>query len=271
MKKIKFWKKKFDKKQNNKESKGSAVKTLLKILPVILVLVVLGFAVKGVSDFLFSSPYFFVKDADVYIDGKIALPQISSRYGVNISSNIFKVDLASIRASIYRKHLEIRRITLSRRLPNRVSIDIEIREAVVQVKADKYYPVDKDGIVLIDITDEPNPRLPVLAGAQGKISALSIGTKIDTQNFKEAKELLKAIIKSDFLRKHKFLYIDCYDYKNLSFYIDKDLEIKMGRQNYDEKLNTLAKIFDKLDKDATDIKYIDLRFRDVVIGPKLEK
>ena len=270
MKKLKFWKKKPDKNQG-KKNKTDAVKLVFKLVPSLLIIILLSFIIKEVFSFLMASPQFFVDTTDVYIDGKPVAPQLAGRYNMKVSSNIFRVDINWIRNCIYARHSEIKHISVSRRLPNKIAIDMEMREPAVQVKAGRYYPVDKDGIVLIDVSDAPNPRLPVLAGAQGKMGSLDIGIRINTPNFKQAKDLLRAVIKSEFLRKHRFLYVDCFDARNLSFYIDDNLEIKMGYGKYDEKLDMLGKIFDKLNKDMTNIKYIDLRFKDVVIGPRMEK
>lgn len=62
--------------------------------------------------------------------------------------------------------------------------------------------------------------------------------------------------------------IDASDINELSFYLDDDLEIRIGYENFKERLNNLKVTLrdSRLLKDR--VKYIDVRYEDVTIGPK---
>ena len=77
----------------------------------------------------------------------------------------------------------------------------------------------------------------------------------------------KAIInkfESGFLNDHTLTKVDISDYRNIAFFIEDGLEIKIGNSNFKERLGQLTKTLASIVVDKDEIKYIDLRFDDVV-------
>ena len=62
--------------------------------------------------------------------------------------------------------------------------------------------------------------------------------------------------------------IDIGDSKNLSFFVDQDIEIRIGNSHLIERLKILDQTLKTIELDRSKIRYIDLRFDDVVIGPR---
>ena len=58
------------------------------------------------------------------------------------------------------------------------------------------------------------------------------------------------------------------DIKNLSFYLNDTLEIRIGYENFGQRLGHLRKTLRDPRFAVAKIKYIDLRFDDIVISPK---
>jgi cell division septal protein FtsQ len=115
---------------------------------------------------------------------------------------------------------------------------------------------------------------PSLLKKMPVISGISIGflekegRKIDSKNLKLALSLLSEIKRSRFARDYAIASIDASDAANLSFYLANGLEIRIGCEQFRERLNKLRKVL-KDPRLATDrIKYIDLRFEGASIAPK---
>jgi len=71
-----------------------------------------------------------------------------------------------------------------------------------------------------------------------------------------------------FSQEHEIHMVDVSDEKNLSLYIEDGIEIKIGGEKFRERLNRFNKTFESGKVDKNRIRYIDLRFGDVIIGPK---
>ena len=77
-----------------------------------------------------------------------------------------------------------------------------------------------------------------------------------------------AIIKhSNVLKKHLLSKMDITDPKNVSFYVDQTIEVKIGESHWIERLKILEQTLKSVELDPSKIRYIDLRFDDVVVGP----
>ncbi|MBI1976085.1 MAG: cell division protein FtsQ, partial [Candidatus Omnitrophica bacterium] len=52
------------------------------------------------------------------------------------------------------------------------------------------------------------------------------------------------------------------------FYLRSGIQVKMGKEMFPERLRVLSKTLEQLNVPQEQIRYIDLRFDDPVIGPK---
>jgi len=80
--------------------------------------------------------------------------------------------------------------------------------------------------------------------------------------------LLREIKKTRFIRAHTLMKIDVSDRRNVSFYIEDGLEIKIGDSNFKTRLDALDGALASINIDDDRVKYVDLRFDDVVLGTK---
>jgi len=62
--------------------------------------------------------------------------------------------------------------------------------------------------------------------------------------------------------------VDTKDLSNISFYLRNGIEIRIGGENFKERIMVLAKTLKDPRLMMDRIKYIDLRFGDAVIGPR---
>ncbi len=151
-------------------------------------------------------------------------------------------------------------------LPDKVSVSFSLRTPVAVVRNSKAYPVDEDGFLLAAPLAQ-DAGLPAIEG----ISVLSEDRRngvIISDNLKSALLLVKEINKNRTVRQWVVEAIDAGDLDNLSFYLANGVQIVIGRENFRERLAMLAHTLKDPRLAMDKIRYIDVRFKDVVIGPK---
>jgi cell division protein FtsQ len=179
--------------------------------------------------------------------------------------NIFDVDINSLASRIKNEHPIIEDALVKRVLPDTLEIDIIPRVPVAVIKSREYFPVDRTGMILPPQRD--SHRLPVITGLSFWLGPRA-GEKLETEKFKNAFLLIEALKDTRFPRGYKRATINAANHRNLSFYFENGIEVKIGGEDFPERLKKLSSTLARRDLDKGMIKYIDLRFKDVVIGPK---
>lgn len=258
-------------KKNNKLIRA-IIPYIIKALPALIILGIFVFAAMLLAEFVQGSNYFVTEEVLLYIDGKKADPEIRSLYNINIKENIFSADLESLQARLSKQHPEALKIWTWRLLPNRIVVEVVQRTPVAQVfHGGRYYPIDKEAVILTRNSGARKEGLCVLSGIEGKTGKIATGTRCLTKNFKKAIELLEEVEVSNASRYLGEFTIDCTDPENLLIITQRELEVRMGAEDYKKRVAYLKDVMDRLKNEAATIRYIDLRFDDVVIGPKLSR
>jgi hypothetical protein len=93
----------------------------------------------------------------------------------------------------------------------------------------------------------------------------------DSRRINEALTLLKEITSSGILDTHTLVEIDIASIRNAIFFLEDGLEIKIGHEDYAKRLDNLKGVLGDPKLKTVDIMYIDLRFKEPVIGPKWKR
>ena len=232
-----------------------------KILPfaIILVLILTSYV------FLKNSPYFSVK--------KISIVDIDYASGIEASDliriykgrNIFNIDIKSLSSRMRDDHPFIKDVVVKRVLPEMLEISILSRVPVAKIKSKGYLPIDNAGMVLSSRLVSED--LPVITGVSLWIRPRA-GEKIKNKKVNNALMLLEALKESSTIRKYGLREINVRDTRNLSFFLKNGIEVKIGDEEFSTRIKRLSTTLSDTSLDKDNIKYIDVRFRDVVIGPK---
>lgn len=241
--------------RKNKKFVGMIFFVIIAALPLILLL------------FLFSRPTFNVTEIMLIID-KMEAKKVDFQFlNIKPKINIFKVNLTSATKELKSKHLEYEKAYIIRDFPNRLKVYVELRKPVAQVKFGNYYLVDKEGIIISDAFMQKRPQMVEILGVNLGQGPFKAGAKPSSVGLQNALFLLKKLEESALSQKFKIDKIDVASYNNLSFFID-DIQVKLGPQDIQNKLKSLERFLAKGNLDLKKVKYFDLRFEDVVIGPK---
>lgn len=185
--------------------------------------------------------------------------------------NILTIDLKKEEQSISQIYPGYKKIKLIRLLPDRLFADFLRRKPVAYIKLSRYFCVDADGVLLEPLASG-EPDLPVIYGLETKIFGPKQGEKYNTRGLIVAINIIKTIKSNKTLKDLQIKKIDVIDPANASFLIfvpnpafAGNLQIKIGQEHIDDKINILSSVFIQAKNDWGNIKYIDLRFKEPVI------
>jgi len=262
------------KKKGTKKKKKSAGRSFFpggavfkgKIAIILLSVLVIAGIFYGIRYFFLNSPLFKINEVIInssqdYLSGWKS-DQLKERY---IGRNIFTVDLKQTEVLTGKEFPQLRRVEVKRRLPDVVEIDLISRGPAAIIDVAGGVIVDKEGVVLS--TGRPGKDLVKIKGIRFFRKVPPVGGKINNKTLTKALQMLEGLNRG--LRKNKgdIKYIDISNANNIIVNIS-GVEIRMGRDDFSYKINELKKIIDDPNIYLSDIKYIDLRFEDIVIAPR---
>jgi len=251
-------------------------------IKLVIVIAIISFAIFFIGylgKVLKNLDYFKIKDI---MDSKgHALSEFSYLKG----RNIFNIDLrneAQYLSELYPNYKEIRLIRL---LPNRLIIDFIRREPVAYIKLYRYFYVDNDSVLFDMVGELEEPDLPVISGLDTKIFGPKSGKKYNIIELTLALNIIKELKRNKILKDYKIKRIDVVNLSSTSFFMFappklsnyprgqltrgfQDIEIKIGQDDIKGKIGTLSDLFIQVKNDWSNIKYIDLRFKEPVIKLK---
>lgn len=184
--------------------------------------------------------------------------------------NIFKVNLKDIERYMLDNYRELKDIRLRRAFPDSILVTAVLRRPIVQLLQELYYPVDAECVVLPDAKEVPGRNLPVVSGITVNLRR-AVGKKIDSQSLRQALILFEFIRESGILSSHTLSEINAGNIKGMSFILDGSIEIRIGHEDYANRLKDVRDILQDPKIWPSDIGYIDLRFGEPVIGPKWKR
>ncbi|MBN1872101.1 MAG: cell division protein FtsQ/DivIB [Candidatus Omnitrophica bacterium] len=257
-------------KKTERAKRGESKLPIKKMTAVALIATFCIAVVASLYFLYFKSPYFIV--SDLIVTGKSKESSINYNDLENriLDKNIFMLNIKELREYMLDRYKEILDIELTKAFPNAVTAAISLREPIAQLYKLYYYPVDKDGVILSGVKDLPDGKLPVISGINFDLSK-RIGQQAGSQRLKKAIELLQEINASGILREHKLVEIDISNERNAIIFLEDGLEIKIGHQDFAPRLASLKNILQDPRIRPTDIRYIDLRFKEPVIGPRWKR
>jgi cell division septal protein FtsQ len=243
---------------------------LEKMAAALVIIIFIVIAVLLVIAFLHGSDYFRLKAVESrgFADQSKAVSVNTEILKSYKNRNLFDIDIGAISRYLASRYPDAKSVEIWRALPDKLAIRINFRKPVAMLGESKFYPVDDEGVVLFTIDAKAqSASLPVISGIEALYDGKPI-RKMDSKNLKSALELLKEIKLSHFLDTYRLLSIDATNLSDMAFYLNDGLEIRIGFENYKNRLLKLKDTLrdTRLVKDK--IKYIDLRFDGVTIGPK---
>ncbi|MBL7070689.1 MAG: cell division protein FtsQ [Candidatus Omnitrophica bacterium] len=241
-----------------------------KLIVSLAILFALALTATSFYLFYFKSSHFVVRE--LILAGKTADSTVNytDLQEMIVGKNIFMLGLNGIRRRMLQDYPELSDLRLSRAFPATVMAKVILRYPIAQIHKGLYYPVDSDAVLLSKVKESPDNNLPIISGIRMDVS-MQVGSKAESKRVKKALYLLKELDSSGILGEHKLVEIDVSSIRNTIFFLEDGLEIKIGHEEYASRLNNLKTILQDTKIRPEDIRYIDLRFKEPVIGPKWKR
>lgn len=250
------------------------LKAIIKFLIAVLVVGGIGIGFVRVKYMFVDSGYFMIKGVDIKLyDEKGTLRNLSLAEIADekiVGTNIFFMDLNALKEKIEIVHPEYKDIVIRRLLPNKLIIQAHQRRPIAQIRSDRYYFVDEEGVLLPGVKNFPDPGLPIITGIGINLAKIPTSkfSEFEKQKFTKALSLIKEMQAIENLSEYKLKIVDIADPGNMSFFLESaNIEIKIGNTSFHDRLMVLSTVLDQLGEDISKFKYIDLRFEDPIVGP----
>ncbi len=219
-------------------------------------------AVQGMVRSVLSASSFLVTELEVQWPSEMKRP--ADRYKLNSPVPIFNADLGAV-AQLLRQKNPLAEIEAVRRiLPNRIVATMRQRRVVMQVWAQRYYPVSDEGTVTMPGQAVPWPHLPIifLDGVRG---SFKVGDTFAQPQFWKAYELLAAVHRQGGIAGLGVNSIRCKG-QDIALVLDSGLEIRFSGDDVSAGWSRLAGLLSQKPAVLAQARYLDLRFEDPVIG-----
>lgn len=247
---------------------GAARKAFFYSLPYVLSLTALGVLFGGVVAYAVNSSTFQLEQVRILNIGSMTPEQSFKFAELKPGENLIQLDLVGVQQVIRRNHPEFKEVKVRRVLPNRVEILLKRRTPVAQLAYSRYVQVDKDLVMLPGSSTAPFRNLTIIQGAPLPRGGLTVGAMVTDAATQKALRLMEVIKRSNILKKHVLTKIDIADPRNLTLIVDGSVEIRIGNSHLIERLKILDQTLKTQGLDPAKVRYIDLRFDDVVVGMK---
>ena len=186
-----------------------------------------------------------------------------------IGRNLWTVDLDALAAQLHAQQPFLKRLRVIRVLPNTLQVQVQERIPVAQVHLGGWHAVDREGFILPQASPVPFDRLVTLAGVEHPSAPLKVGRENTGERLLRALRLVERLSGSRVLVGHRLTRVDVADPQQLSFALDEGLDIRCGSEEaLSAHLQRLRAVLQRVAKHPLEIRYIDVRFRDPVIGPR---
>ncbi len=261
--------KKFKKMQMPKALENAKELIIKKTALIIVSIISVILAWVIVTAFLDRSDYFRVRSIDAKGASEASLTIIKNELlKYYKDKNIFKIDLGYAVKSLEPKYPDAKDIIVKRVLPDKLLVDIRFRKPVALLGNGQYYPVDREGVILVNVGSVKSSNLPIIKGIDMRLAGKP-HKKNESKALNSALNLIDEIRKKRFLDKYNIRIIDASDIKSLSFYIgDEGPSVIIGYENFEDRLDTLKDVLLDPRLILDKINYIDVRFKDVAVSSK---
>lgn len=221
--------------------------------------------------FLYRSDYFRVNSVetrDTGLDSSTVAYINNQLLHLYKGKNIFTVDLKAVSGALRARFPDAKEIIVKIALPDKIVVNMKFRRAIALVRSGKIYPVDEEGVVLLNANEALFKFLPVIEGIEIRPSERMAARGNSYRNLRVTLDLVEEIRRSKFLVAYGVTAINARDIKMLSFTLKNDVKVRIGFENFKPRLEMLKKVLEDPRMAMDRIDYIDVRFKDVVIGPR---
>lgn len=231
----------------------------------LIVFLFLGFSLFALYsksvEFLTTSRLFVVRD--VTIDASLQFIDMADLQRLK-GRNIFKIDIKRLQNRIKTQHPQISQLRVTRELPDRIKISAKKREALFQTFfKGKTLLVDAEGVAMYYISGVLD--LPTVQGALSPSSRVVLSASLPQSSAALAASIIRGLKSRPHTARLKIVSLDVSNLSKIDVVL-AGLHVILDQENYSSKLDMLEMLLAQRKIDFAQVKYVDLRFNEPVLG-----
>jgi len=196
------------------------------------------------------------------------LQYIESRYLRRLmGQNIFEVNLAYVRNRLQAQYPEIDDLKVVRRFPDKILVAARKREPVAFLaQGNALFLIDRDGVVLGSQASSPS-GLPIISGV-AVYRNIVLGKPIRDRNLGVALGIIRDISVNAGLRGMKVTSVQVGNLSKIEALLENGLRVILDTDRTSEKIRQLGLVLGQSTLDLKNYEYVDLRFKEPILGQK---
>lgn len=226
-------------------------------------ILLLGFGVSlGLAHLLRQSDYFKIKS--VKVDESLSF---LSEYDLARlrGENIFEVDLRDLQKRLSSKYPQIAHLKVSKRYPNQLILEARKRVPFAQARLkNRTLILDGEGVVL-SMTGSEEEHLPFISGLKPD-SPFDLGFPLKGREVETALKILKAFDSEEGLSAYRIVQLNVENLSDIQLFLSNNLKVILDRYQISDKTRLLSLFLSRNDLDFSQVRYIDMRFKEPVVG-----
>jgi cell division protein FtsQ len=215
-------------------------------LGVALVLGVSVVAALGARRYVTTTPRFAVKDIVVTGNARRSVDDVAAEAGIAKGANVFSLDLERSRAKLLSDPW-MREVTLSRRLPGTVFIQVTERDAAAIVALGDSYLASRDGDIFKRLEPGDPTDLPVVTGLTP--DAVADDREGAVRSVKRALDLAADYERTSLAQRAPLEEVHLAEGGGLTLFVGKSaVALELGSAPFHRKIEEAARVMAELDR-----------------------
>lgn len=249
-----------------KKKKTRDYSSVLKVGFVIILAGLLGFGLYfGVDKFLRTSSYFKIKTVRVDPSLQFINEQDLKKM---IGGNIFDADLKMMQSKLKRKYPQVESLKIIKRFPNEIHVTAKKREPLAQIVLNNIYFTLNDRAMVVAKANKQDKDFPIIEGVDVASKDLSLGQYVRGKNVLVALNFIQELTHNMYLTDYKILQIDISNLSKIDLELKNGIHIYFEVQKMEKKVDVLGLVLSQGKLDLQEVKYIDMRFKEPIMGKK---
>ena len=192
-----------------------------------------------------------------------------------IGRNIWDVNLRALADQLKAQYPHLKDIRVIRQLPNILRIEAIERVPVAQMPvrrtatASAWYPIDRDGFVVLRSSDHPREALIQVLGLNQAAPSPQTTQAKPTERMALALRIITRLRRARQMPQGRLRGVDVSDPRHIRLVLDDQTEVRCGtEEELDVQLSRLRGVLEVLARRSVAARYIDVRFEQPVIAPQ---
>ncbi|HLF17305.1 MAG TPA: cell division protein FtsQ/DivIB [Candidatus Omnitrophota bacterium] len=238
----------------------------VKISIVIILALTVGiFLCQRTFHLLTHSRYFSVQM--VALDPSLSF--IDKKDFANLSGkNIFTLNLKQIQRHLVLKYPQVSDLRVVRQFPNQIHIQAKPRFPAAQVQSSSnILTLDERGVVVASSTKKDG-KLPYISTPHDHHPRYTLGLPLPSGDHEIGLNIINSFKVNRALSSYAIEQIDIENLSKINVYLSNKLHVILDASKVGQKVKILGVILAKGQVDLKEVKYIDLRFKEPIVGKK---